>query len=332
MSAPQRRPLAVALFAACAAALSCAAIAPDREARPATGEVELEVWSGFARPIDGAALPKRRVVVLLDATRSMERRGAAGASHFEAARAGAAEILRGVADDDEWSLHVVGRRGGGACGVPERIAGPAGGEARADAARAVSALRTGGEGSIATALREVQTELDATGATPRTRITVYTDLEPACGGDLCAAARAVVEAGGWVDVRLPDETPLPACLAALRPSAAPSWASALTAPPRPSFRVVEGAGDVATIVASGEAGSGPVAAPAGLVALDVDVVPPERIGPFRLAEGELVRVRLLDFPGASPPQRAWQVERSGESFQRLPGVGTAGAAPAKETR
>jgi hypothetical protein len=193
----------------------------------------------------------------------------------------------------------------------------------------VGALRAGGEGSIAIALREVQTELDAAGATPRARIVVFSDAEPACGGDLCAAARGIVGAGGWVELRAAGDAPAPACLAALRPSAPPSWASALTAPPRPSFRVVAAEGDVATILASGEAGSGPVAAPAGLVALDVDVRPPERIGPFRLPEGERVRVRLLDFPGASPPQRAWQVERSGEEFQRIPALGVSERAPAE---
>jgi hypothetical protein len=58
-----------------------------------------------------------------------------------------------------------------------------------------------------------------------------------------------------------------------------------------------------------------VTAAAGLVALEVDLTPMERVGPFRLRPGERVLVRLLDFPGASPPDRAWQVERPGDAYE-----------------
>src|SRR5271157_3800972 len=200
----------VALVTASLFASSCAALRPGREPVPATGEVELQVFSGFAPPTTGAALPAKRIVVLVDATRSMLRRGAHGGTLFDAARSGAADVLRGAADGDEVALHALGNRRSSGCGVPERLAGPDGGAARARSLAALAQLAPEGEGSVATSLHEIQTELDAEGATRRTRVVVFTDLEDACGGDLCRAAESLVQAGGWVDLRVVGDAPPPA--------------------------------------------------------------------------------------------------------------------------
>jgi len=290
---------------------------PTSAPSPPSGEVELQVFSGFAPQTTGTALPAKRIVVLVDATRSMLRRDAHGGTLFDAARGGAADALRATADGDEVSVEALGNRRGAGCGVPERLTGPDRGAERARPLAALTKLAPEGEASVATSLQEIQTELDAEGATRRTTVVVFTDLEDTCGGDLCAAAESLVQAGGWVDLRVVGDAPTPACIAALRPSLAlPGRAASYLSPPPPHFRVVADEAEGHSVLASGQAGSGAVTARAGLVALEVDLIPPERIGPFRLREGETVRIRLLDFPGTAPPERTWQVEREGEKFER----------------
>jgi len=299
------------------AAMSCASWVPGREPAIERGEVELEVFSGFAAPQSATGVPPKRIVVLIDATSSMLRRTSRGETLFDAARSGAANLLNGLSDDDEIALYAVGQRRSGGCAVPERLAGPDRGAARAQTLAALGQVRPEAEGSLAASIHEIRTELDAEGATRRTRVVVFSALDAECGGDLCQEAEALVEAGGWIDLRVIGDAQPPACINGLRPSAAtPGWTATYLSPPPPTFRVVEPEGDAHFVLGSGQAGAGAVTVRAGLVTLEVDLSPTEQIGPFRLRPDEHVRVRLLDFPGAVPRDRAWQVERSGEDFER----------------
>jgi len=314
----------VATFAA-SLGLACAPLL--RTAGPAApGQVELVVYSGFARPAVASGVPASRIDVLVDATTSMRRSTASGVTLFAEARTGAEETLRGLPADADVVVHALGARGGQVCGPAESLAGPAAGAA---VAPTLATLVPQSEGSLVAALHEIQTQLAAEGATSRARVIVFTDLHDDCGGDLCAAAESLVAAGGGLELRLVGAASPPQCIAALRPSPSlPGRYATYLSPPPPTFRVnAAGAGDGPAELASGRAGDGPVELTPGLVTVDVDLVPPERVGPFKVGSGERVRVRLLDFPGATPPDRAWQVERTGEAFDRklpAPPPGTTG--------
>ncbi len=318
-----------ALGAAVAAAGLGLACAPLLRASgpPPPGQVELVVYSGFSRPSVATGVPASRVDVLVDATSSMRRTTASGVTLFAEARKGAEETLRALPPDADVVVHALGARGGQVCGPAEVVAGPAAG---ASLAPVLATLAPQSEGSLVASLHEIQTRLAAEGAATRARVIVFTDLHDDCGGDLCAAAESLVAAGGWLELRLVGDAEPPACIAALRPSPSlPGRYASYFSPPPPTFRVnaVNPGDGQPSELASGRAGDGPVELAPGLVTVDVDLVPPERVGPFKVGSGERVRVRLLDFPGATPPDRAWQVERAGESFDRripAPPPGTTG--------
>jgi hypothetical protein len=44
----------------------------------------------------------------------------------------------------------------------------------------------------------------------------------------------------------------------------------------------------------------------------IALTPPLEVGPITLAPGGVVRVRVLDFPAASPPVREWSLEVVGD--------------------
>jgi hypothetical protein len=84
------------------------------------------------------------------------------------------------------------------------------------------------------------------------------------------------------------------------------------APPR--VRVVPAAAFVAGgIVAEraaviGTADGTPFSAPGGEVFVRIELTPPQSIGPIMLAPGATHRLRVLDFPAASPPVREWHLD------------------------
>jgi hypothetical protein len=293
--------------------LGCAST-PQSEA-PA--ELAVDVYGGLAEAAPALADPTpERVELVVDATRSMLQPAPRGATRHARARAAAAGVLAALEPGSQATLRAVGHREGGACTDSQRLADglDRGDRALLDARLQGATPRS--EASLAAALDQLGSELAGEGTARATRVVLVSDLdEGACGGDLCAAARALVERGAWLQVVPAGDVEPPACLAELLPSPAlPPVGAAAGAP----FTVLDAgaAPGAASVVAVGRSGDGFVSVPAGLLTLLVHVEPPERIGPFRLAPGASARVRLLDDRAAVPPVRTWRLERGDEAVGR----------------
>jgi hypothetical protein len=230
-------------------------------------------------------------------------------------------MLLSLPQGTEITLRAQGHRGGTGCALPERLAGPAIPSLRMAFVRQLEGLGPRAEGSLPAALAHVRLDLERERALQRTRLVLLTDLESQCGGDLCAEARALAEAGVRLEVVALGDAPVPPCLAALQARRAdPRRPAPHSAPPPPRFEIHALGGRAGVRAASplalGRAGEEAVEVPAGLITMVVELEPPEVVGPFRAEPGSSVRVRLLDYPGASPPTRIWRVEREGEAVGR----------------
>lgn len=302
-SSRPRIPASVALAAAGAAlSLACAPVSPsDEEAR-----VSVEVFSGFTQPgvpVEDAVPRTERVEVLVDVTTSMAAPTGVGPPRHAASRGAAARLIRALPGDRAIGLHAVGFAQVEGCQPAFRVGQSEPGTARDALLRELDALEPAGEGSIALALDGLRVFLALTEHLDGSRIVVLSDLGDECGGDLCATVADVVAGGGRVDFVLFGGREAPACLEEVEPA----WRSA--APPPPAFRVVADEGGAT--LATGRADGAPRAAPPGLVWLEVDLVPPLRAGPVRLATGATTRLRVLDFPALDPPVREWAWETDG---------------------
>ena len=308
-----------AMLAAAAAWLaSCASPA----AEPAVvAHISLESYRGLLSPEGRATAPPRRVDVLVDLTESMGRPGKVGGSQVSVAYSRASDLLLSLPQGTEITLRAQGHQAGTDCALPERLAGPAVPTLRMAFVRQLEGLGPRSEGSLPAALERIRLDLEREQALRRTRVVLFTDLDSQCGGDLCAEAQALVEAGGTLEVVALGEAPVPHCLAELQDTRSNSAReSPRFAPPPPRFvihAVQAGAKrrDPAP-VARGRAGDGAVEVPAGLIEMVVDLDPPETVGPFRIEPGSSARVRLLDYPQTDPPARIWRVEREGEPVGR----------------
>lgn len=144
----------------------------------------------------------------------------------------------------------------------------------------------------------------------RARVVIFSRFGGECVPRLCEVASAMMERGVWIDVvALDGESGLPACLATDPPPAPPailaSWMPAR--PPSYSVEAVTRPGQVATVFARAPTGS-VVQVPAGIRRIRVSLDPPEIVGPIRVRRGERVRVRVMDFPLSAPGARSWTVE------------------------
>jgi hypothetical protein len=291
-----------ALILAIALALALAACARPRPvAGPEPARVSVEVARGALAP----AAPTPRIMILLDATTSMRARASGNVTRFDAARAQAGEVLTTLPSDYRVSVEAIGGNDHTECGAPELVIGPISGAEGASAASALQELSAEGEASLAEALRDLTLDLKAELAADGARVVVFTDLEDACGGDLCAAVSGLVNAGASLDLVVLGERPTPTCVTALNAKG--------TVPPAQTpapirFRVVPAVGSPVV----GVSGSTPVSVPAGSARVEVALTPPLEVGPLTLSPGGLVRVRVLDFPDASPPVREWSLEVVGD--------------------
>jgi hypothetical protein len=279
----------------------------------ADASLSVEVMRGFAVPRAPLASAPPRIAVVVDVTRSMAEPTPEGPTRAEAALGGARELIRALPADAAPALRVLGARdAGAACVDPVSLAA-----APRDALLAeLRVLEPRAEGSLAAALEAVAADLRAAGGADGARVAVFTDFDDPCGGELCAAAAALVAEGAWIDWLALGPAAPPACLAELAPNpraAGPIAAGLASEPPGYLVLSADAAPD-APALAAGRAGAAAVGVPPGLVTLVVDLDPLERIGPFPLAAGERVQVRLLDFPMAMPPQRVWRIERAGERW------------------
>ena len=281
--------LSVAGLAACAG--------PKPLPPPAPALVAVEILRG-AVPAPSSA---GRVSIVIDASASMSRQAVAGASRLAAAKARASEVLETLPSGTRVSVDAVGGANGGACAAPVQVASPA--TDTAAAAEALRQLAAAGEGSLAEALQSVTRSLTKEGAAEGARVLALSDLEDSCGVDLCAAVSAVVASGASLDLVLLGERPTPECVESTGPGPALLPGLALLSPPT-RFEVLPAAGGSV----AGVSGASAVRAPAGAARIEIALEPPLEIGSITLAAGALVRVRVLDFPAASPPVREWSLE------------------------
>lgn len=268
--------------------------------RPAPqAQVSVEILHGFVEPVPRPH--PEHVQLLIDATTSMERPAAPGVRGIDAARAGAARLLRGLPAAASVGLTVLGADAG-ECQSPSDLVETAAGAPREPLLAALDGLSSAGEGSLAGAL-----DLLAAGlaSQPGARVVVFSDLRPACGGDLCRAVSALVGAGAQLDLVVLGSAPTPECVEAFAlDDAAPAGRDGRMA--APAFRVEAGDGRAPTVLARGLADGTPVEVEAGTARLVVDLDPPAVIGPVLVSPAALTHVRVLEFPYLEPRVREWR--------------------------
>jgi hypothetical protein len=278
---------ALALAAAALLVLGCAVFGGRREPE---AMIAVEWLGGFPKPPP----PAQNVELLLDVSTS-EKASEHGLAHFEAERLAALRLVDALPETASIGVSVLGARSGECRSSQALAASPAGGS-RAQLRQRIASLEPAGEGSLAQAL-EV---LAAAGRAQR--VVAFSDLGGECGGDLCAAAAALVGSGTRLDLVVVGNAAPPACLADL--------AFDVNAPPKdaatPVFRI-EVPGEGAPVrMAEGYADGRPVPVPAGSGLLVLDVDPPIRIGPIHFTPATLTRVQVLDFPRLDVPVREWR--------------------------
>lgn len=297
-----------------AAALGCAlpdALRPAPPPPPEPASLRVELGGGLPTVPLGTPPEEIPVEIVLDGSTSMTARLAGAATRYDAARQLAVRYLSALPEATPVGLRVLGITSGQGCGTAVPIA---------TSGESPSVLRLGelvpglppsrGESSLAGALDDVRRSLPAVAA--GARVVVLSDLEPACGGDLCEAARALVDAGAELEVVPLGGAPAPPCLESLASDGPPPALARLPRPPAPTFRVElpprpEALG-ASTLLVRGRTDAAPVQMPPGRVVVSVQLEPPVSVGPLDLAPGEQVRVRVLDFPHLDPPVREVWVE------------------------
>jgi len=264
------------------------------------GRIQVEVYRGLGGKAAGSFLPTLELVI--DATRSMEAAAAPHASRLQVAQLKVTELLRALPAGVSAGLTVLGA-GSDECAAAERWSEPTRASDSAQL-RPLAELQPGTEGSLADALQRLAADLRRSGRARDTRVVAFSDLEPSCGAqDLCAAARALVEGGAWLDVVAIGTAPAPACLDLLQPSVAEPGAlvRALTRA-APAWSIAAAGSEPLMTGRAGELRE----VPAGewQVALELDR--PLRVEALRVLPDRTTRLRVLDFAGAAP-RFAWEV-------------------------
>ncbi|HME68792.1 MAG TPA: hypothetical protein VKM54_02875 [Myxococcota bacterium] len=271
---------------------------------PPKAWLEVDVARGLA-PEPGEARPAR-VEVVMDVTPSMAAATRGKSSNLDAARAGAAQLLRSIPPDVPATLVAFGATGA-ACDASLLVLGPESGRPAVLALRAEE-LTPAAEASLASTLDSVATALAAEKVAERTRVVVFTDLVAQCGGDPCAAGEKLLATGATLDLVVLGDGSVPACLRSpVLPSGLPASVSRRTDTDPVSFRLVAAPAGPAREPTDGVAGERPVRVDAGPATVELALTPPLDV-PVVLPAGTLLRLRVIDFPGASPPVRDWLVE------------------------
>jgi hypothetical protein len=267
-------------------------------------EVSVEILGGFAQPAPPAEPASERVELLLDVTRSLAA-GPRGGEPYRAARQAAARLVAGLPEETPLRVRALGLSPGNGCASATLLGAGRRELTRAELAGRVAGLEPAGEGSLAVALAELRGVLAQSDDLERSRIVVFSDLGPECGGDLCTAAELLLDAGARVDFVVLGGAAAPACLEDLTPTPRVPSAPAL-APP--TFRIVaydESAAHEPLVLAEGHASGTPRRVPAGPVTVLFGLDPPSLIGPLVLSPGTLTRIRVVEFPALDPPIREW---------------------------
>lgn len=270
--------------------------------------IELEVLAGM--PAIPAALPVPAaggVHVVVDLTPSLAEERRQGSDSLAASRAAAERFLTRLPQSRPVTLHALGIVSGSACAASAPALFPSG----AAAAGFVRTAQPRGESSLAAALEALAAQLveEQRGGA---RVVAIGDLDAGCGGDLCAAVRALDSAGADLDLVLLGGEPAPACLAGPRGAPAPV-ASAEPSASAPAFRVepwppLEGGPG-----ADGVAGQRNVLVRGtGQLAVAIGGPEPLYVGPLQPRPGETVRLRILEFPALDVREVWVGGERFGE--------------------
>ena len=259
-------------------------------------QLTVEVQRGFVSPTAPLGeLPVRLALVVDTRSRVSAER--------------AAVFVRALPEASALSVRVIG--GASGCGPGSDWSGR-----DREQLRLLLTGRSGGEeGSLGAALGRVADELLPVADRESARVVVFTDrLEDSCA-DLCAVAARLAAGGAWLDWVVPAAAQAPACLLGARPTleGPGPLVTRLTAP-APTFQVRLGPTPDGDALAAGRAGDTVPVAP-GDVTVWLDLQPPESVGPFRVAPGEALRLRVLDFPLAEPPMRRWQLQRRGSGLR-----------------
>jgi hypothetical protein len=264
----------------------------------------VDVAAGLAREADTSAIA--RVAVVVDVTPSMAAGNFVRSSNPEVAQIAAAHLLRSLPQDVPTSLVAFGTRGP-ACEAPPLLLGPESGRPGVLALRAEE-LSPAAEASLASALDSVAAELAAGPVGDRTRVVVFSDFEPKCGGDLCEAGERLVSTGATLDLVVLGGGQVPACLRSPAPPVGlPDVVSRGTDLPPVSFRLVAAPDGPPRVPANGVAGERPLRVDPGAAMVELALSPPLDV-PVLLSAGALLRLRVMDFPAASPPVRDWLVQ------------------------
>ena len=268
------RARAIGAALAAAGALTCAS---DPEPPGEFARVSVDVLRGFSREDLAPRESTAPVVLLLDATRSMLSPTAQGASHYVAAQRAATRF----AND-----------------LPSQPAA-----AREPILEEIRSVQPQGEGGLAAALESVRDELWRADALMGARVVVFSDLVPACGGDVCTAAAKLLAGGARLDVVAIGDAQAPACLR--EPT---GLAESLTAPPtadRPVHFRLEVAKPEPMVIGCSEVGGLPIAAPPGRGTIVVELDPPLRVE-ATFAAGRRHVLQVIDFPALDPATRHWR--------------------------
>lgn len=279
-----------------------------REAPAIGGAAQLSVklWSGFSQRPEAPQARLDRVEIVLDSSTSMQAAAPGSPARFVAAHAAAERLLRKLPASTGVGLRVLGADDGD-CTEAHILARSAADASPDEVARLLGPLRPRSEGSLAATLGALRDDLGEGAA--RTRVVLFSDLGAECGGDVCAAASSLVDAGARLDVVLLSGAVVPKCFARFTPSGEARAERLARPPPAPAFRVdthIARTGETGQVLARGRADGQPIAMASGPVTIALLMEPASMIGPLVLSPGTLTRVRVLDFPTLDPPVREWR--------------------------
>jgi hypothetical protein len=286
----------------CAAGLLACASEPAPPADVA--RVSVEVLRGFAAadlsPGEGTA----PVVVVLDATRSMLEPTRRGSTHFAAAQRAATRFANDLPSQRAMWLYALGSGNASDCQPVFRGSRAQTAAARGPLVEEIGAVRPQGEGSLANALETVRAELWRADALMGSRVVVFSDLVPECGGDVCASAAKLLAGGARLDVVAIGEMQVPACLRETT-GLAENLPPPASTTDRPVHFRIEVSKPEPMVVGCSDVGGLPVAAPAGRGTVVVELDPPLRVEAY-FAPGRRHVLQVLDFPALDPGTRHWR--------------------------
>jgi hypothetical protein len=258
----------------------------DESTAPGSARVRVDVYGGF--PGGAVEPPPSHLVVDVTALVGPAEPPASDADLQPLAQSLAEGVLAPLPGGGRATLHPFHRlRAAGSC--PVRTGQTHGSDA-------LAALRRGALAGDA-----------ARGA----QVVLALNFADECLPPLCQTAQELTAAGAWLDIVQMGRGEPPACLKELPPPAPAepaALASSLRAAER-TFRVerLVARDTPGSLVARGRSG-GAVGVEPGVHLVVIEGAADIVVGPFGVRAGQIVRVRVLDFPLSAPEDRSWTIE------------------------